>query len=445
MKRKILTLITIGSISLMMLTGCAEFSYGNPAQADTVTTDTAASDEAELSDDPEAEMPQEEEIGNIPEEPDEPAEASEKEEASGGKPAAEFEEKPSAESQEETEEAEEESEEEAEEEFNIETALGERIGSFKTLGVNYVIYANGAEITGMDQYSDSTILEEIEYEGVTYPIVSLACLPYNATEFEIPSHIKYIRGAFKNSGIKTVTIPDTIEYMECNGTFAYCRDLESITFSGTFEMDTTKWIDTFRGCSNLQAVAIPESVTALEGTFMGCGSMTSVSLPEGLERIGYSAFDGCGSLTEINIPATVASIGAKAFSNTAIRHIEIPESVESLCLSAFSNCSELEELIIPDTVTHYTDEYSMALSGMDSLRTLIFSNNCEQESCMLSSISAPKLELVVYPDNLKDLSTDMFYRLEDKSSLTIQVPEYLVNYIQNKYPECNVVAKTQSP
>lgn len=442
MKRKILTLITIGSILLMMLTGCAEFPYGDSAQADTVTTDTAASEEAEPSDDPEAEMPQEEEIGNIPEEPDEPAEASEKEEASGGKPAAVFEEKPSTESQ---EEAEEESEEETEEEFNIETALGERIGSFKTLGVNYVIYANGAEITGMDQYSDSTIPEEIEYEGVAYPIVSLACLPYNATEFEIPPHIKYIRGAFEYSGIKTITIPDTIEYMECNGMFVYCRDLESITFSGTFEMNTTNWVDAFRGCSNLQTVVLPEGVTDIEDTFMGCSSLTSVSLPEGLEKIGYGAFDGCGSLTEIDIPASVTSIDSKAFCNTAIRHIEIPENVESICLSAFSDCSELEELIIPDTVTHYTDEYYMSLSGMDSLKTLIFSNNCEQDSCMLTSISAPKLELVVYPDNLKDLSTDMFYRLEDKSSLTIQVPEYLVNYIQNKYPECNVVAKMQSP
>lgn len=95
MKQKILTMIIIGSIFCMALTGCAEFSYGNPAKADAVTTD-----EAELFDDSEAEMAQEEteEIENIQEEPDMMSNEYEKEEAFGGETKGESEEESGTES-----------------------------------------------------------------------------------------------------------------------------------------------------------------------------------------------------------------------------------------------------------------------------------------------------------------------------------------------------------
>lgn len=60
MKQKILTMITIGSIFCMALTGCVKFSYRNPAKADTATTE-----EAERPDDSEAEGESKEEAEEI--------------------------------------------------------------------------------------------------------------------------------------------------------------------------------------------------------------------------------------------------------------------------------------------------------------------------------------------------------------------------------------------
>lgn len=431
MKRKILTIITIGSIFCMALTGCADFSYRNPAKADPTTKYVA-----EFPDGSQVEITKEEaeEIRNIQEEFG--VITSESENDFEEDYEKEFEEE-SEEDYEEDYEEESETNIKTEEKFDIWVALGEYIGEFETLGVKYFIYANGAEIAYMNEYADSTIPEEIEYEGVTYPIVSLAAIPKGLTEFIIPSHIKYIRGAFgSNKNIETVTIPDTVEYF--TGDFFDCKNLRNVMFLGEIQVDP-EWGETaFWKCTNLQSVIIPEGVTNLYKTFIDCSSLVSVSLPNSLKTIGAGTFSGCKSLAEIIIPDSVTSIYSGAFSGTSIKHIDIPESVETLYLSAFSSCSELEELIIPDTVTKYGNEIT-SFYNMDALKILIFSNNCNLDLDK-ASIFAPKLELVIFPDSTEEIKED-FFKYVDKSNLTIQVPEHTVEYFQRKFPEINVVAK----
>ena len=54
----------------------------------------------------------------------------------------------------------------------------------------------------------------------------------------------------------------------------------------------------FSGCSSLESIDIPDSVTTIGGgAFSRCSSLESIDLPDSVTTIGDEAFDGCPSLT----------------------------------------------------------------------------------------------------------------------------------------------------
>lgn len=422
MKRKILTIIAIGSTISITLTGCGvNASYKNPASGEKTTYV--------------AEFPDGERVEISAEEAEAIKEAQEELGITADSVYEDIE-----------EEAEEDIEEETKKEpFNINAALGSKKGEYTSLGVKYTIYENGAEIAKFEN-EHAVISEEVEFEGATYPVVSIGenFIGYETkyTEFEIPSHIKYIRNhAFAGCNtLESLVIPETVEYMSGGQTFRGCSNLKSITFLGDFETDS-EWEQTFFECKSLESAIVPESVTDLQRTFSRCHSLVSVSLPNNLKTIGDSAFEDC-CLETVIIPDSVEVVGLYAFAGTKIKNIDIPESVKTLYLHAFNGCSELEKLNIPDTVTSYGGSaHPDGLPDLDSLRILRFSNNCNEDLGFYGRFKAPKLELVIFSDSTEEIDENYFQAVEDKSNLTIQVPEKTVDYFTNVFPEINVVAK----
>ena len=89
---------------------------------------------------------------------------------------------------------------------------------------------------------------------------------------------------------------------------------------------------TFKDCSNLTSIVIPDDVTSIDNyAFSGCSSLTSVTIGNGVTSIGNSAFQYCSSLTSVAIPGGVTSIGNYAFSG----------------------CSSLTNITFEDTSTWY--------------------------------------------------------------------------------------------
>ena len=66
------------------------------------------------------------------------------------------------------------------------------------------------------------------------------------------------------------------------------------------------------------ALNLGEALTAIGNTtFRKCTSLTSVTIPDGVTTIGVNAFDGCSSLKEVVIGSGIQSIGTNAFTGTA--------------------------------------------------------------------------------------------------------------------------------
>ena len=153
----------------------------------------------------------------------------------------------------------------------------------------------------------------INEEG-TYEIVGFDGTTPEA--IEIPSKIGEVEvtgigdNAFMNQPMKTVSIPDTVEYIGISA-FRDCDELTAVQIP-----DSVKEIGVaaFYDCAKLTTVKLPAGLKKIEMvTFKNCKVLTGIVLPEGLETIEDAAFWGCKSLTEITIPTTVKDMGDAAF------------------------------------------------------------------------------------------------------------------------------------
>ena len=246
------------------------------------------------------------------------------------------------------------------------------------------------------------------------------------TSITIPNSVTSIGyRAFKDcSSLTSITIPNSVTRIGGGafvGTAFYnnpsnwdkgvlyidnCLIAEETSITGDYNIkESTRLIAAwaFAGCSKLESITIPNSVTSIgEFAFAGCDNLTSITIPEGVRSIGWSAlegtsyyndesnwengvlyigdylikgnsdnlsssytikqgtkliadqaFEGCKKLKSVTIPNSVKSIGRNAFRGcSSLTSITIPESVTSIRFGAFWKCKSLSRAIIPnDTIS----------------------------------------------------------------------------------------------
>ena len=115
---------------------------------------------------------------------------------------------------------------------------------------------------------------------------------------------------------------------------------------------TTIDFRTFKNCTALTSVTIPNSVTDIRNSaFEGCSSLTSVTLPNNLTYISDSLFKDCTALASVTIPNSVTAIKGEAFSYcSALTSVIFSDNVSSIGYSAFACCTALTSVIFPDSV-----------------------------------------------------------------------------------------------
>lgn len=172
--------------------------------------------------------------------------------------------------------------------------------------------------------------------------------------------------AFSGTSVTEIIIPKTINKIG-TAAFAYNSSLRSVTFADGISLDRIGW-GAFGYCETLAKIALPDSVTAIEGmAFYNCTSLWEINLPEGLQSIGMEAFENCYSLTSVSLPEGLTTIGGLAFYFSGLRSIIIPDSVRDLVTEesegveaktvygigygAFHSCTSLETAVVGSGIT----------------------------------------------------------------------------------------------
>ena len=132
---------------------------------------------------------------------------------------------------------------------------------------------------------------------------------------------------------------------------------------------------------NATSFTIGSGVTSIGRNAFYWNKATSFTLPEGLLTIGQLAFSGCSLLESINIPSTVTSIHESAFSNSPCA-INVAEDNANYCS---------EDGVLFDkgkTILYHYPSYTTSTSyTIPTTVTTIISNAFD--NCKLTSITIP--------------------------------------------------------
>lgn len=218
------------------------------------------------------------------------------------------------------------------------------------------------------------------------------------------------------TSIIDVQIPETVTEIGQKA-FKDASSVENVTFAVNTETGKVKGVEkigisAFDGCSSLQELVLPETVTeVLQGAFANEGALVKadmsraaslkkwdkesfkgdtalaeVILPTagGITAIPDGAFAGCTSLTgeNLKIPKNIVTITANAFKESGLKKLYIPNQVTTIGASAFEACKNLEDVHISNNIS--------------SISQSTF-KNCE------------KLEKVEIPVKVTQIGTNAFY------------------------------------
>ncbi len=226
-------------------------------------------------------------------------------------------------------------------------------------------------------------------------------------ELEIPETVTELGNyQFYGFGIKKLTLPATISNFG-NNVFKNCKSLEEVTFLEETTSEEVTLVELtyipnglFSGCSSLEAINIPDSVTEIgESAFYGCSGLRSISITENITSIGAYAFAGCSNITTIKVPSSITEINEGVFrycygvqkiqllgdvtrigdyafgSCYTLNSINLPSTIEYIGVGAFQNCEAIKNISLKDLAI--TEISSYLFSGCRSLASVTLPNSIE--------------------------------------------------------------------
>lgn len=260
-----------------------------------------------------------------------------------------------------------------------------------------------------------SIPESVEYKGRTFSVVEIG------------------RGAFENSSIESVKVPGSIKTIEYDA-FQGCTNLKEVKLSDGL----TRIDDSFRECSSLAEISIPNTVRSISEYAFWHTGLTKLIIEDGEQELGLGAYGSSGGsgwspfeftkleyvyigrtlnfwnakygpfngtkVTEAVIGPQVESLPDYCFANLDIKHLTIPAGVKKLGRSCLRN-EYLEELRIEDSDQSL---YWSLYSNLPNLKKLYYGRNLTIEKYNTAFSECTKLMTLSIGENVTDFYSVSF-------------------------------------
>ena len=294
---------------------------------------------------------------------------------------------------------------------------------------------SGSTVTGY-QGTSTFVYIPAKFNG--YQITTImdgAFLNSNIRLIYLPDTILYIgEVAFSGTKISSIDLPDGLLTIE-DAAFS-STDLKSITIPDSV---TSLGSALFSNCMNLESVILPKNITQIAPSmFAECRKLASVEIKNGVKTIGSRAFYNCQKLTAIPLPDSLTTIGTEAFSRSGLLAIKIPSNVKEIPEQAFSS-SALVSITLHDTLESIQPS---AFWGCLSLTSIEIPNSVT----MLGDSAfygCSALQTVRLPSGIDTISEHLFYNC---SSLTsINLPSNLYRIKEYAFAGCRSLSGISLP
>ena len=183
----------------------------------------------------------------------------------------------------------------------------------------------------------------------------------------------YVCTGIGNAATTDIVIPATYKgkpvLMVANNAFYNCVTLTSVTIAEGVQAIE---LYAFRGCVRLKSVSIPGSVLYVgDRAFEDCTSLVTVTIAdnpkvfdkpeEDVRMIGESTFKGCTALKELRLPEELTLLSRRMLDACAsIETITLPAAVKAIDEAALAGCTALKTIHFPGT----KEEWSKLPKGM---------------------------------------------------------------------------------
>lgn len=202
-------------------------------------------------------------------------------------------------------------------------------------------------------------------------------------------------GAFKNSSVTSVTVPEGVTTLEPNA-FNGASLLTIVKLPNTL---ASIGLFAFEGCSSLESISIPGSVVKVSSyAFQNCYNLKRVTLGEGVTIIEDGAFYACARLSDISLPSSLKTIGDFVFYNCdGLTTMTIPEGVTTVGQCILWDCDNLTTVNMPKSVTSIG---ARIFQSSKNATMRVYYNSYAQKYCESNGVShtvidAPHVHTVV--------------------------------------------------
>ncbi len=236
----------------------------------------------------------------------------------------------------------------------------------------------------------------------------------------------------------------------------HVRAIEHLESGNARQLTISEGIETIgyfgvRGCTALETVSLPDSLTVVEGyAFYYLSNLTSVRFGVGLREIGDYAFRNT-ALAAVDLPDGLQSIGEYAFADTPLTEISLPKGLTTLGGSFVSGCELLSSVYVDPLNASY--EYSDLLLYDVPNAAVIFCPVTATGAIVVREgtkavaggafQSCASITSVSLPDTVTALGSDAF---RDCASLrSIRVPDGVTTIEPYAFYGCAALAEVTLP